>query len=303
MKKVSIVILNFNGWEDTIKLLKSLEKVKSTQDLRIETLVIDNGSKNNSVEELRRGYPGINLIVNANNLGFSGGCNEGMRYALKRGSDYVLLLNNDTIVSPNFVRELVAASEGEDIGAVVPKIYFEKGNEYHKDKYKQEDLGKIIWYAGGIMDWGNLIGRNRGVDEVDHGQYDSQEVTQLASGCCLLLKAHLLKQIGLFDDRYFLYYEDADLTERIKAAGYKIIYEPKSIIWHKNAGSSGSGSILQDYYISRNRLLFGMRYAPARTKVALVRESLKIINSGREWQKKGVRDYYLRKFNRGSFNV
>ncbi len=303
MKKIFVVILNFNGWEDTIACLGSLEKVKNTQDFKVEVLVIDNASKNESVEEIRKAFPSINMIENPINTGFSGGCNEGMRYALDNGADYVLLLNNDTTVDQNFVSELYKSIQPEEIGGVVPKIYFEKGNEYHKDKYKKEELGKIIWYAGGIMDWKNLIGHNKGVDEVDRGQYDKTCATELATGCCFMIKASVLKKVGVFDDNYFLYYEDADLCERIKKAGKKIFYTPTAIIWHKNAGSSGSGSVLQDYYITRNRMLFGMRYAPLRTKVALARESVKILVSGRQWQKAGIRDYYLKKFNRGSFPI
>ena len=303
MKKICVVILNFNGWEDTIKCLKSLEKVKSTNEYKVEVLVIDNASKNESIKKIRKAFPDVNMLENPFNLGFSGGCNEGMRYALDNGADYVLLLNNDTIVDEHFISHMYAAIQDDGIGGVVPKIYFEKGNEYHKNKYKENELGKIIWYAGGIMDWKNLIGHNRGVDEVDHGEYDILEETELATGCCFLLRSDVLKKVGLFDDKFFLYYEDADLNQRIKSAGYKIVYQPKAVIWHKNAGSSGSGSILQDYYISRNRMLFGMRHAPVRTKIALTRESLKILASGREWQKKGIRDYYFGRFNRGSFPI
>lgn len=303
MKKICIVILNFNGWEDTIKCLKSLDHVKSTAEYKVEVLVIDNASKNESIKKIRDAIPSVNMIESPINTGFSGGCNLGMKYALETQADYVLLLNNDTVVDPHFVAEMYKAIEPADVGGVVPKIYFEKGNEYHKEKYNKNELGKIIWYAGGIMDWKNLIGQNRGVDEVDRGQFDEAGETQLATGCCFLIKAEVLKKVGIFDDNYFLYYEDADLCARIKKEGYKIMYQPSAVIWHKNAGSSGSGSVLQDYYITRNRLLFGMRYAPIRTRVALVRESLKILKSGREWQKVGVRDFYLRKFNRGSFPI
>src|SRR3989344_360711 len=108
--------------------------------------------------------------------------------------------------------------------------------------------------------------------------------------------------VGMFDDKYFLYYEDADLSMRIKKKGFKIVYVPSSIIWHKNAGSAGgSGSMLQDYYITRNRLLFGFRYAPFRSKLALFRESLSLLFRGRQWQKCGVIDFYLGKLGRGSY--
>ena len=153
------------------------------------------------------------------------------------------------------------------------------------------------------MDWGNIIGHNRGVDEVDKGQYNKIEETELATGCCMLIKKDVLEKIGSFDDRYFLYYEDADLSIRAKKRGFKIVYVPKSVIWHKNAGSvGGSGSALQDYYITRNRLIFGFRYAPARSKLALFRESICLLLKGRKWQKQGAMDFYLGRLGKGSYD-
>jgi len=163
-------------------------------------------------------------------------------------------------------------------------------------------LGKVFWYAGGEMDWKNVIGHHRGVDEVDHGQYDDISETGYVSGCCMLLTKKLLEKVGGFDKKYFLYYEDNDLSQRSKRKGFKILYAPKAVIWHKNAGSAGgSGSPLQDYYITRNRMLFGMRYAPLRSKVALVRESIRLLLSGRKWQKAGIADFYKRRFGKGSY--
>src|SRR5581483_110058 len=244
----------------------------------------------------------VHLLVNEHNLGYSGGNNVGIRQALAENSDYVLILNNDTKVDKNFLVELLESlHQNENAGVAAPKIYFEKGHEFHKSRYKKDDLGKVIWYAGGIMDWQNLIGHHRGVDEVDKGQFDKEEKTELMTGCCLLIKSEALKKIGLFKEDYFLYYEDADFSMRLKNAGYTITYSPKALVWHKNAESSGSGSPLQDYFITRNRLLFGIQYAPLRTKVALLRESVHLLKTGREWQKLGVKDYFSRRFGKGSY--
>ena len=107
----------------------------------------------------------------------------------------------------------------------------------------------------------------------------------------------MIKDIGLLDENYFLYYEDNDYSMRAKKSGYRLVYQPKSIIWHKNAGSTGgSGSKLQDYYITRNRLLFGNRYASIRSKIALNREAMRLLISGRDMQKKGVKDYFAKNF-------
>lgn len=302
MQKVLVSILHFNHPHQTFECLSSLNKLK-VDDMNVEILVIDNGSK----EELRLdkkefGNLNLKLIINKENLGFSGGHNISFKYAVKENYDFVMILNNDTMVDKDLILELLKPfKDNNKIGVTVPKMYFTKGHEFHKEKYKVEELGRVIWYAGGITDWGNVISYHKGVDEVDRGQFDDQEETEFASGACMMIKIDILKKVGFFDDKYFLYYEDGDLNIRIKKAGFKIIYVPTAILWHNNAGSSGSGSTLQDYYISRNRMLYGMTYAPIRSKVHLIRESLRLLKSGRTWQKKGIRDFYLRRFGKGSY--
>src|SRR5206468_7417532 len=117
----------------------------------------------------------------------------------------------------------------------------------------------------GKIDWNNVIGFHVGVDEVDTGQFDTPYDTETATGCCVLIKKSTLEKIGLLDEGYFMYYEDADYSMLLKRRGLKILYWPRAVLWHKNASAAGgSGSPLQEYYITRNRLLFGMRYAPLR---------------------------------------
>lgn len=303
MKKVFLVILNYNGESDTLELLNSLKKVNRS-GFMLYTVLVDNLSKSKiNIDPSDFKELNLHLIFNNKNLGFSGGNNVGIRYSLRNGADYVIILNNDTLADPDFIKELINVSEiNEKCGVVCPKILFSKGYEFHKDKYKDSELGRVIWYAGGKMDWKNVIGVHRGVDEVDNHQFDTITQTELATGCCLLINKDVFEKIGDYDERYFLYFEDADFSERVKKAGFKIYYAPKAIIWHKNAQSSGgSGSDLQDYYITRNRLLFGFRFAPIRTKLALFRESLKFIFKGRKWQKKGVLDYFTLKLGKGNF--
>lgn len=308
MKHVAISLLNYNGKKDTLDCLKSLESlVKDIFELSI--IVVDNASTDGSAESINRylsnKHGGVKLIENNKNLGFSAGHNVAIQYALNSGADYVLILNNDTYVDRNFVAELLAVAEKTgSVGIIVPKIYFAPGFEYHKDRYSKEEEGKVLWYAGGEMDWANVIGRHRGVDEVDKGQFDKTEETKLATGCCMLIKKEVFEKIGSFDEKYFLYYEDADLTIRAKKKGFKVVYAPKSMIWHKNAGSvGGSGSVLQDYYITRNRLLFGFQYAPIRSRLALFKESLSLLLGGRRWQKQGVIDFYLGRLKKGSYKI
>lgn len=304
MKNVYISILNFNSRDETIKCLKSLKELK-LNGFKINVCLIDNGSKENLdlKEDFISPIP-LKIVKNVNNLGFAGGQNTGLRYAFGNNADYILVLNNDAILKNNALLEMLKTMESDrNIGIVVPKIYFAKGFEYHKKRYKENELGKVFWYAGGEVDWKNVISFHRGVDEVDNGQYEKREETNYATGCCMLISRDVLEKVGLFDENYFLYYEDGDLSQRVKRNGFKIIYEPKAVCIHENAGSGGgSGSSLQDYYISRNRMLFGLKYAPIRAKIALIKESLKLLRNGRQWQKRGIEDFYKRKFKKGSFN-
>lgn len=294
------VVLHFGSSDSTSECLDSLLKLNIPKDSSFKIILVDNDPENR-FDPNKKLPERVQVVVNEQNFGYSEGNNVGIRQAMSENADYVMILNNDTKLDKNCLINLVSCLENANTGAAVPKIYFEKGYEFHKERYKKDDLEKVIWYAGGIMDWENLIGHHRGVDEVDNGQYDKSEETQQLTGCCVLLKRQILEKVGLFDKKYFLYYEDADLSVRIKKAGYNIIYCPKALAWHKNAGSSGSGSILQDYYITRNRLLFGSKYASARTRLALLREALKILISGRKWQKKGIKDFFQMRMGKGSF--
>lgn len=306
MTKVSIVILNWNRADDTIDCLRSVNKLK-IKDFELEVVIVDNGSDDISklksqISKLQLRSQNLKIIENKKNLGFAEGNNTGIRYALKNGADYVLVLNNDTLVDRNLVVEFLKISQSDPtVGAINPKIYFAPGFEFHKDRYDKRVLGKVIWSAGGSVDWKNVYGQNRGVDEVDSGKYDKSSEIDYAVGTCLFLRAEALRKTGIFDKGYYLYYEDTDLSQRLRSDGWKVIYVPEAIIWHKVAQSSGIGSGLNDYYTTRNRMLFGMKYASLHTKFALLRESVKLLLTGRKWQKAGIKDYYLGKFGKGSY--
>jgi GT2 family glycosyltransferase len=302
MKKIGVVTINYNSDNETHTLLESLKKVHDPE-FALDIIVVDNGSTVPFVLTSQEKDDHIHLIRSDDNRGFSGGNNIGIKKALERGADYVLIINNDTIVDPQLVDNLLEVLErDEKIGVVVPKIYFAKGHEFHKDKYAKDELGKVLWYAGGSTDWDNVTSVHRGVDEVDHGQYDTEDEIDFATGCCMLFKRECFEKVGYFDDNYFLYYEDADLSERVKNAGYDIFYAPNAVLFHVNAASSGgAGNALQDYFLTRNRMIFGLKYAPLRTKLALIKESLRLLLHGRKNQKKGIKDFYLRKFGKGTY--
>lgn len=276
--KLAIIIVDYANSKDTQECLDSLKQLKWPGEKQI--IVIKNTPQKN--------------------LGFAQANNLGVDKALLTKSDLVMLLNNDTKVDTELALQLAKALEQADIA--VPKIYFYPGQEFHYNRYKPSDRGKIIWYAGGHIDWNNVMGIHEGVDEVDHGQFDQPHEIEFATGCCMLIKKEVIQKIGLFNSKYYLYLEDADFSVRARKAGFKIWYEPTAYLWHKNAKSSGgSGSSLQEYYFTRNRLLFGIRYASLKTKFALLRESLKFLAIGTKWQKQGVLDFYLGKLGKGSF--
>ncbi len=211
--KVAIIILNYNGKKDTIECLESLQKIYQ-KAAKASVIVVDNGSSDESVEEIRRSFPEVDLIANKKNLGFSEGNNIGIKQALKKGSDYILLLNNDTVIAPSLIEELLKASQKTKSEIVSPKIYFAPGYEFHKTRYKNKDLGKVIWYAGGKIDWKNVLTSHRGVDSVDIGQFDEEKETDFATGCAMLVKREVFNKIGFFDPVYFAYFEDADFSQR-----------------------------------------------------------------------------------------
>ncbi|MFV1917628.1 MAG: glycosyltransferase family 2 protein [Patescibacteria group bacterium] len=309
MTKVSVIILTWNGKEDTTQCLESLGKL-SIINYQLSILVIDNASTDGTPKAVKEVFKKISnppkltckLIVNEKNLGFAEGNNVGMRDALKGGADFIMLLNNDTYVDENLVTDLIRElKKYPKAGVISPKIYFAKGFEYHKKRYKKIELGRVIWYAGGDIDWNNVYGSNHGVDEVDRGQFEKAVDTDFATGCCMFFKSEVLDKVGLFDSRYYAYIEDADLSQRVKKAGWRVLYTPHAKLWHKVGQALGIGSERNDYYITRNRLLFGFRYARLRTKIALIRESLGLLLKGRKWQKIGIRDFYLGRFGEGSW--
>ncbi len=298
MIKLATVILEYQNPKMTLETIESLEKARLPEGVKQQIVVVDNSPvPDGLLKKALKKYKNIKLITTLQNTGFASGNNLGITLGLKWGAKYFLLINNDVIVDRQFLLHLVRA--GADIA--VPKIYFAKGYEYHKDQYQADELGKVIWYAGGKFDWNEVFGRHLGVDEVDTGQYDQTKEVDFANFCCVLIKKEVIDKIGLLDPQYFLYWEDADFSHRAQMAGFKQMFVPQSKIWHKSSGSSGSGSQLHDYYITRNRLVFGFKYASIRTKFALLRQSLKQLFAGRPGERKGVIDFYLHRLGKGSF--
>ncbi|MCL4383976.1 glycosyltransferase family 2 protein [Patescibacteria group bacterium] len=306
MAKIAIIILNWKQPDLTIDTLKSFLNITHA-NFQFHIFLLDNGSGDGSygkLSEFSQNNTYITLLKSDDNLGFAKGNNFVISQVLKLGYEYILLANNDIIVKPDFLEKLVdVLDKNRRVAAISPKIYFAPGHEYYTQRYHKKDLGKVIWALGGKIDWNNIYGSNLKIDEVDHGQFDiPTKHIDFLSGCCCLIRGEVLKNTGLFNEKYFMYLEDADLSTRFKLHGYEIMVYPQSVIWHLNSGSSSASSPLHSYFISRNRLIFGLSYASLRTKLALIRESIrKLLISRDRWEKQGILDFYLGRWGRGSW--
>jgi GT2 family glycosyltransferase len=243
--RVSIVVLNWNCRDDTIECLHSLTGLTYPD---YETIVVDNGSTDGSPEAIREAFPEVELLTNPDNLGFAGGNNVGIRQALSGEAAYVFVLNNDTVVDPALLDELVATAEADSrIGVVGPKIYY----------YDQRDR---LWYAGAREQWLRRIPATVGLDELDRGQHDQLRETAFVYGTAMLIRRQVLEQIGLLDEEFFAYHEDADFCIRARQAGYRCIYNPRGMIWHKVSASTRATSHVQDYLRAQHRILFFVKH-------------------------------------------
>lgn len=209
------------------------------------------------------------------NKGYAYGVNEGLKEAMKDGIDMFCVINDDTFVGDGFIATVHKSIQSNPKTLIGGKIYYASGHEFHKDRYAKKDLGKVLWYAGGDVDWLHSQPKHLGVDEVDSGQFDNAGETQFITGCLMMFDKSVIDSVGFWDESYFLYYEDADYCERAKSAGLKLLYDPSIIVWHMISQSTGgSGSDLHRKYQSKNLVKFALKYAPARTKLHVVKNYL-----------------------------
>jgi GT2 family glycosyltransferase len=248
--KTLIVVLNWNTYEMTKECIQSLLAMDGDS---FEILIIDNGSQDGSVEYLRQAFPKIALIANARNLGFASGSNVGMRLALEQGADYVLLVNNDTVVKPDLLAELLAESERHPkAGLLSPKIYYAD----HPDR---------IWWAGGTYSLWQGVPRHLGWKEKERGQYETARVIDWATGCVVLLRCDALLKTGLFDDKMFANAEDLDLSLRMRSVGWEVRYVPAAKLWHKEGFATRRNAGEHVRYFTSIRNLLWVMHKHART--------------------------------------
>lgn len=240
---ISFVTLCYNGLEDTRQLVESLQSI--VQSVSYEIIIVDNASVRNEAEILRKEFPEVTVIRSERNLGFSGGNNLGIQAAAGK---YIFLINNDTYLTEDGLHYLVERIESEpDIAAVSPKIRF-------------AFPPRAIQFAG-YTPLSRITLRNAliGFGEPDNGCFDKAAPTPYLHGAAMMVRREAIEKAGLMPEIYFLYYEELDWSTRLTRAGYRLWYEPRCTVFHKESQSTGRQSKLRTFYLTRNRLLYAWR--------------------------------------------
>jgi GT2 family glycosyltransferase len=291
--RVAIIVLNWRQVEDTLACLQSLRALDYPC---YDVIVVDNGSADDSAKRIRECFADVILIENSTNLGFAGGNNVGIQHALRNGAEFVMLLNSDTEVTPGLLSGLVAAAEADSrIGMLGPKIL------YH-------DQANIIWSAGGTLSRYGEPGHRR-VNEPDECVVEAVQDVDYVTGCAILVKSTVIQRIGLLDERFFIYFEEAEWCTRAKRAGFRVVYVPQASMWHKIRMDARNHSRRYLYLMARNRLLY-LRCRGAAQWIILV-ASLDLLRTATSWRMRlrhrelrplagalvhGVGDFFLGQF-------
>lgn len=291
MPKVILIIVCYNGIVDTLECLESLSCLTYPA---VETVVVDNASDDGTAQTVRERFPVVHVLETGDNLGYAGGNNFGVRYALDTlGADYTFLLNNDTTVEPDLLEPMVAYSEAErDAGIVGPLMCY-------------YDTPETVWASGGKMS-----GRADSV-LLDHGRAvadipDQPREQDFVVGCGMLVRRDVWNAIGFFDERFFLYYEDSDLCFRARRAGYQSVIIPRARLYHKVSRSTGTDSVQTLYYMRRNALLFLQKNGTFRGRIAAIADDLRLFlvwklkrdTSRADILATAVTDYFAARFGR-----
>lgn len=250
---VVLIILNWNNSADTIDCIESVSRI-AYSNYRI--VVVDNASEDDSIEQIRAAHPSVDLLELQKNWGYAEGNNIGTKYALELGAEYVFVLNNDTLLAPDMLSELIRVAESRpEIGMVGPKMYSIDPPD------TLFSLGSfILWEKGDLLHRGLFEPAGKYQDIVD------PEPVDFIVGCGVLVKRSLIEKVGGFNPDYYLNYEDVEWGLRAKRMGFEVWVVPKAVMWHKVSASLGLASPANTYYMTRNALIFFWRNAPRRSR-------------------------------------
>lgn len=245
-KRVAAIVLNYDGKDLTLQALASLQGLTYPH---CDLVVVDNGSTDGSDEAVARAFPDVHRVRTEVNLGPAGGYNLGMSWAMERGYDYLLILNNDIEVHPEMLTELVRVAEGDSsIGCVGPKTF------YFSDRTR-------LASAGGIIRFKESVTRERGQGERDRGRYDRDEEVSYVNGCGMLIRREAIEAAGLWDPVFFLSVEDADWCMRARRHGFRCWYAHRAILYHMVSDTTGVYTPKKTFQTGRSSAIFVRRYA------------------------------------------
>jgi len=257
---ISLIILNWNGKEDTLECLDSVQKINYPN---FSIIVADNGSTDDSVAVIRNAYPDIFILENGDNLGFAEGNNRAITYALDHGADAVVILNNDTIVDASLLQAFNEAYHGLPDAGILGTVSF---------YYNQPD---VIWAAGGEWDSSILELKHLCLDQNEHNLPSSEPFSvNYAVGCALFIHKSVIKKIGMMDPLFFLNFEENDWCQRSIKLGLTNYTIPDAKIWHKVSASFNGESPLWKYYMTRNLLLWAKRHLPHNEYRAVIKKTI-----------------------------
>ena len=263
--RIVVIVLTWNGREDTLACLESLQAVDYPN---WEVLVVDNGSVDGTVAAIRAGYPRTTVIDIGKNLGFTGGNNVGIKAALDRGPEFILLLNNNTVVASDLLHAFArTADKHPEAGVFGAKIYF------FSDPQR-------LWWAGAPWKPEALLSfESLESGALDNGT-DFEQVQEIAyaCGCAMFFRAAVARAVGLLDDRFFILYEEIDWCFRARRAGFGSVFAPTAKVWHKISMTfGGERSLVYEYFDLRNRLLWAERHLPLRKRMAVWAQTARLI--------------------------
>lgn len=243
LPRIGCVLVNWNGWQDTVECLDSLKRQTYTN---LEVIVVDNGSTNDSVARILSAHPWVHLHRTEKNLGFATGCNEGTRAACQRRADYIWLLNNDTVAPPDSAAKLVETALANPRAGAVGSILY----------YKHDPSRVQAWGGGKVNLWLGFVSHF-------YQPADLRRKDAFLTGASLLLPRTICNEVGVFYEGFFMYCDDSDLCLRIHRAGYDLVAASNTAILHKEGGSSPSRSPLIDQFATTSMIRFLLRNAPA----------------------------------------
>ena len=288
-----MVIVCYNGVADTLECLASVARLTYPN---VQTVVVDNASTDGTAGAVREAFSRVHVIETGDNTGFAGGNNVGVRFALDTlGAAYTFLLNNDTTVEPGLLEPLVAHTEAHPAAGIVAPLMC-----YHA-------VPDTVWSAGGAMNHRAEAAHVSAGRPVAAFESHAPRSHDFVAGCGMLIRRDVWERVGLFDERFFLYYEDADLCFRARRAGYACVVVPGVRLWHKVSRSTGATSDLTLYYMRRNALLFLRKHSAAAGRLAALADDARLFalwtlrgnNRRATVLRRAVADYFAKRFGRG----